>query len=645
MPDPQDLGQLIDGFGIDAAGKDRTWNAYHTSQDSDSLQRNLDGLPLSADQKTALWNHWHATRAAGVSPQTQKLGPVPALKQAINVQTPFGDVGSAIDWTTQKAIPAVVGGVKRAGQAISEAAQQPHTTFPMVGSIVGAMATPEAPTLGAGLGGFGGDIAASAYEAARGRRPANVLTSATEAGMAGVGGEMIPGIGRARPLQTEEGQLVEKLYGKTALPHQMTESSLLDFLYNISRGMTGAPRMAAQEEAQRGVEAATVRGLTHRISPGVLPPDEAAKGIRYAAADAFDKAQQPVQGYYRNWLKHYGDVAEQTILGGKGPSVAQLHELRSQALSRGRDALADGDGKAAFEANKVADDALQRIKALVGPDGAAAYDQMGSLYRKVMETYDNPLMNKLRRGVHPEQLADMMLNPEASFPKVTPLGEKVSQDIPTMIGRIRQALPAESWRDLQASTLQRLYENSVRLSSRNATVGELSAKSMKDQINRMGPGAFQSLFGDNAQAIKDFADAVAAAHRKPSETGKFFIDLRQAAAVSAVAGGAVGMLTQSKERGEEAAIGAGAVYMVAPWALARLMTNPTTRALFIRGLEESDPTIKQQIAQGLTRMLSQGATSGAASLVKPQAGQPVRQPTGRSEVGDVQIPTAPRPRQ
>jgi len=657
MPDPQDLQGMIDGFGIAPADKDRTWNAYHTATDSGSLQKNIDGLPLTPDQKTVLWNHWHGSHAAGVDPSTYRPPASGILQRAINVDTPFGDLSSGIDWMKSK-IPGVVGGLKKVGKSVVAGAQDPHTSLPTIGAVAGAtVAGPEsfglAAPAGAATGAALGEAAADVWDLARGRRPSNVVSGVTSAGAGGFAGEMIPMAPRMRPLQSEAGQAVEKLYGKTAMPHQMTESSLLDFLYNIAGGMTGSPRIAAQHEAQRGVEAAGVREIAGKIHPSLgLPSDSSAQHVREVASQTFQRAQKPVQKAYGDWLKNWGGRAEQTLDPitdemKDGVTVAELHKMRSDALERGRDALADGDAKGAYEANKIADNALGRIQKLVGQAGSSAYDQLGSAYRQVMEKYDNPLMSKLRRGVHPEQLADMLLNPEQSFPKMVPHGARVSQAIPEMMGRVKEALPPQSWQELQAATLQKLYENSIKLSSGNATVGELSAKTMKDQISKMGEGAFQTLFETSAQPIKDFSEAVAAAHRVPGQTGKFFIDLRQAAAVSMVGGAVAGTVLQQggdkKEASEAGALAAAGTYIIAPWALARIMTNPNLRGLLIRGLEESDPTIKQQIATGLTRLVSQNMTAKAANAGKTPSVDPTLW-GNKPQMGDVQIPPAPRTR-
>jgi len=647
----QDLGALIAGMTPDDKVRTSVWNAYHTAQDSNALEQNLGPLALSPAQKTALWNHWHTTHPGpsgqGLTDDLFQEGAekaVGAAKGAYHYLAERGPSGIASDLSdvTSSAWEGAKDLAKRGFQAAKEFVVDPHSTLPTAGAIIGGSG---GGIPGAAMGAASGENIAQIWDAAvHGKVSPDPTLDVALAGAGGALGEVIPRIPNIRPLQSEGGQLVEKLYGRTAMPHQMTDSSALDFLYNIAGGMTGAPRIGATEAAQGDVEKAAVRNIAGRIHPSMgVSPDVQAQTIRQQAAQIFDQAQKPLQSAYARFMQIMGGQREQvpdpiTGVMKAGKSLAEMHEERSAYLQQGRDALSDGDNKAAYEANKAADAVMARMRPLMGQQGSQIYDRLGNFYRQVMDRYDNPLMSKIRRGIHPEQLADMILNPEAGFPKMTPLGGKVSQTIPEMIGRVKEALPPDAWQNLQATVLQRLYENSVKLSAKDATVGELSAKSMKNQLARMGDGAFQALFGTNGQAIKDFTEAVSTAGRSPGATGKFFIDLRQAEAVRAVAAGTVGTVAglategDYKRKSETGTLAAGVTYLVAPWALARLMTNPNTRGLFIRMLQTSDPTLAQQMAQGLTKLLAQGVSAAGASQFKtgPTEGPGIPEPPARA---------------
>lgn len=655
----QDPTQLIDSFGVSPDIKTAAWNAYHTAQDENALKTNIDQLQLPPEHKTALWNHWHVNHPKpGKSPTDfiadageSAVGGAKGLSSYIAGRGPSGVLSDLGD-TLKSGYYGATQALYDLGQHFWSEAQDPHTSLPAVGSIIGGIAGGRAgaPIQGAAEGGALGEGTAQVWDALHGRVSPTGAQDMGVAALTGAAGEVIPMIPRLRPEATEAGRLVSKVYDNplarsVAMPHQLTDSPTLDFLYNIARGITGRSTIDTAAEAQGSAEKMAVDKIAGRMAqithPGGLtsttyglPTDVQAQNIRQAAADAFDRAQKPLQKAYNRFFQANQGIYETTqdpITGAtiKGKSLADLHAERSDALQAGRDALADNDSKAAYEANTRADSLLARMKKLMGPQASKAYDTLGDAYRQVMDRYDNALMNKFRRGVHPEQLADMILNPEQSFPKMTPLGQKVSQSVPEMINRMRKALPPEQWGNLQATVLQRLFENSIKVKGSNATIEELNAASMKRQLSKMGEGAFAALFGQssagtpavNMKDINDFVTAVSQAGRAPGQTGKFFIDLRQAEAVRQVSAATVGGLAgglvydQSQgspyERGAKGAAAAGATYLFAPWALAKLMTNPTTRNLFIRGLNETNPGIQAQIFSGLTRVL--GQTEGAAA--------------------------------
>lgn len=652
MADPQNLQGLIDGFGVDPSEKDRAWTAYHTSTDSNSLQRNLDGLSLNPDQKTALWNHWHANRAAGqAASATTSLLSAPGAAAADVKAKAKGAATGAYQYLANKGVGGVLDDVgdiasgmkksvvdfgRKAKEAYSWGFGTPegrstlaHEFLPLGGQIAGATMVPEAPIRAAATGAAAGETGAQLFDAITlGKVSPSGVSDAAVAGAAGGVGELIPRIPDwLRPQITHGGEAVLGTYGKTAMPHQLTQSSWLDFLYNIAEsGMTGESKIWEQQAAQRGAEAGQWRGIEATMHPS-LGKGNSAQAVRENAADLFTRAQQPLNKAYDQWLQGYGGLTEPGLGGMPGMDVKTMHKMRSDALERGRDALMMGDSKSAYEANRSADDLLGRIQKVVGPQGSGLYDQLSGQYRAVMEQYDNPLMRMLRKGVNPEQVADVLLNPSARFPEMTDRpGAKVSQTVPTMLQRVKSALSPDAWQQLKATTADRLYQKALK-PTEDPDLFELDPMKLKAQVAKMGPGAFQTLFETSADEMTKFFDAAAYAHKATGATGKFYIALRQAAAMSAAGTAAAGIVMGSGGSHEKALTAGGAAaaatYIVAPWALSRMMTNPSMRSLFIRGLEETNPTLKAQIAAGLNKMLGAGVRGKVTDVSQSMKSKPV----------------------
>lgn len=631
---------------VDDNTRANAWDVYHSSQDSGSLQTGLAGIKgLSDDQRATLWDHWHANQLKqAAAPKTQ-----PSTSIGEEVGTRAAGAGQGLySYLANKGVSGVAGDIgdelsaagqgvmnfaRKARDAYSYALTDPegrsqalHTFLPLGGQVAGAALTPESPIQGGAEGAMLGESTSQLYDAlALGKVSPSGATDVGLAGAGGALGEVIPRIPNFfRPEITAGGRKVLDLYKNSALPHQLAESSGLDFLYNIAEsGMTGESRIAAQQAAQRGAEAGAMRGITQYMHPSGGTGD-AAQQVRLEAGRLFDQAQQPLQAGYRTWLQRFGQLQEVGPQGQAGASVAQLHAARSDALEQGRDALMRGDGKAAFEANRAADSYLGRMQNLLPQAAQQSYDALGGQYRAVMERYDNPLMRMLRKGVNPEQIADVMLNPNVKFPELTSQpGAKVSQTVPEMMQRMQDALSPEAWQQLKAVTAQRMYEKALSPTA-DPDLFQLDPMKLKSQVQRMGPGAFQQLFGTtgtggpavSADELTKFIDATSYAHKATGNTGKFFIALRQAAAMSAVGTATAGVvLGEGGDKSKALTAGGAAAagtYIVAPWALARLMTNPSTRSLFIRGLEETNPTIKAQIMQGLNKMIGGVATAAPA---------------------------------
>lgn len=500
--------------------------------------------------------------------------------------------------------------------------QDPHTTLPTIGAIAGPLAVPEAPIAAASLGSAGGEALADAYDAYKGR-PVNDMTTGMGI-QAAVGA--VPGVlGKvSRPVTTEMGGAVKALYGDSALPSQMTKSTYLDFLKNISEGMTGAPTMERASAAQRDITQSALTRSAAGMQQGAAPvmgADTIGGNVQQGLSDALDKAQDPFTkkgGYYDKFFKAVGTLKEKVVneYGEEtaGPSVRDLHDARSEALAQGRKAEAANNDKGVFDARQTAENLRGRINKLIGPEGERVYSTISDRYKQVMDTYDNPIVAKLREGVKPEQVADVLLNPEQKFPTWNEKGQKVALGVSEMIGKIRAALPPEQFDQLRTATVQRMMENAYAPVKTDSPIMQISGAALQNQAQTMGRG-FNALFGEQSIPLRNLINTISYAQKTPTTgAGEFFINLRQAAAVSTVVGTAAHFAGgQDTRSSTEEGLAAGAAYLFAPWALAKIMTTPSLHPLLIKAQEAATPSMQRVVVNQITKALAQFAPRAAAA--------------------------------
>ena len=257
-------------------------------------------------------------------------------------------------------------------------------------------------------------------------------------------------------------------------------------------------------------------------------------------------------------------------------SYEDAHELRSRLIAKREE----------LNANPAANaPALGKIKKLIGilsgdlrqgleqfdPRLATSLDAADTIYRDASKQFNNRLIRRLvKTGLDeqtgdPERIAKLIFQPGAI----------------RKIERVKDAVDPATWGKLQQYAGHELLKKSE-------SGGVLSGMALENTMtgrNGFGDTTLSAMFGDNPGLIqrwKDLATTLRTVQERPKGTpGGMLIQMKQGGAAIQLAAGVYG-LTTSAYTGEFPTTAIG--IMIAPIALAQMMTHKGTADLIIRGI-------------------------------------------------------------
>lgn len=259
------------------------------------------------------------------------------------------------------------------------------------------------------------------------------------------------------------------------------------------------------------------------------------------------------------------------------------------------------------------------------------YGQLTSQIREGLQKYDPFLAeqwdeaNLLERGAH-LQFNDKMIR--TLIKKSDELGtgapEKMAQAIfqpnnVTNIKRVKNAVADDAqWTKMLSVELQDLLKKGT------TKQGILDGASLEQAMfgrNGLGAETMTAAFGPQRTATyREFINALKVAQGKQSSgTGSMLIEMKQAGAFVQATGAMMAVAgLSSDEYGTEGVLG-GAGFIIAPWVLANILTNPGLSKTIIQGMKTPAGTAA---ATGLTGRIIAAIAPRSSPYEPQQAQQP-----------------------
>jgi hypothetical protein len=538
-----------------------------------------------------------------------------------------------------------------------------RATLPTVGGVIGGAAGlrrgPGTAVLGAGAGQAIGETVSMGVESAMGRPPSMedfILRSggALPAGATGeLGGQVVGKVGSKllapfKDKLTTVGKDALTKYGPRFTPNQVAESRGLDIMANLASGVGGGKYAKFQQKTQQffeneerhrlldqfgsavtpekagtvwnaareaavknfGARAATkyadvaakagdakipmadlvefAKGELGKRSaiPGEVSGDSGLRLLRQVAGAEEQQAAEMVGGVsadtlpaqLKSILEAAGVQTETTALPKELTyDQAQLFSSELKKLIREKSGGMTKDDRLvgiAKQLQKRLDDAIDTH---LPPEAQTAYRDTNKWYKSEKQRLDSDALRKIARK-DPELIAKSIVQ-----------GGRT-----TLVRAAREAVPEAHWRKIQADTVRRLLIDKH---------GELEAGTkMVEKLTKLTPETLKEVFprGEAAEVIQ-VARILDQVQRRGEGTGRMFIQLAQAGAVTNVAaGGRMGRIARQT--------------LAIPWLMATALTNPVSRQWLTEGLQApaGSEAATRTLAQ-LSAWLAKEATNAALS--------------------------------
>ncbi len=196
-----------------------------------------------------------------------------------------------------------------------------------------------------------------------------------------------------------------------------------------------------------------------------------------------------VPGKYFDVADESFDVAPDSFeVGPVGPSIAERHSARSEALAGGRRTM-DRDPNATRLAMKAADTELQEITKIAEDNGLdpSRYMQLNAAYKQVQEKFGNKFVRSMQDKTG-ANFIDALTKPKTWKTFKGTEGEgagriRLSKDQPELLSALKDAIgdPA-AWQDLQTAVQKNILRKSTDAATKEINPTQL-AKHLRDMID------------------------------------------------------------------------------------------------------------------------------------------------------------------
>lgn len=324
--------------------------------------------------------------------------------------------------------------------------------------------------------------------------------------------------------------------------------------------MDSLVEFAEQELGRRGAIPGEVSGTTGKA---LLRQVVAAKSVKEGAG-----SQAPVGGSGGRPLSEYRDspIGQTLIAALKKAGIATDDEVLLKDLSfeqarffrsELQRVIREKSGQPGGQADPLVGITKQLLTRLdtaidtaLPAEAQAAYRAANAFYKEGKAQFDSKFLRTLA-AKHPEYVADLIAKPHAV----------------TDIRNAREAVTPAAWRTVQAQIVQQVLTNKHGMT---ATGGEPTEKLLKLSVPTL-----REIFPDNdARELQQFARILDQVQQNKEGTGKMWVQLTQASAVSKVATG-----------GNAGAVARGTI--VVPWLISTLFTSKLGRQWLTTGFAES----------------------------------------------------------
>ena len=560
------------------------------------------------------------------------------------------------------AIPDAMEWAKSTGKSMLNSVLDPPTAGMILGGTAGGfVGQPVAGAMIGGAVGAGGkDIYENTDALLHGQQiPHPPLSTGLDIAGGAITGAASEGAGKLlgasiRQPVTPAGKAVEGFFGrKNTMAQQMVDSPVLDFMANVAKyGPGGRSTMEDFESKQsQHVLDHMVSGpnsTAHFMSPTnttTVDPlsgdlDLGAAGQRYQQDVSSQLGQLPkTSGFDTFFTAHGKDQWQVPNAAGTGnipigPTVKEAHDARSAALAQGR-----RFGKGTPERQAATLEA-SRNKAMVEralPDQASRdeYNTLLDKYQVEKQRIDNPTVKAMRTGPSNDVIDNII---DGKFKNTENLKTGTGLTTDQMLGRVQNAASPDAWKQLQADTIHRLTERSMKDDLVDPTAMQKTLDSMDEPTKRR-------LFGPALSDINATLSVLQQANKyKESEAGRLFIAIRTGQAGIKVAGAAAGAVAAGATLGSYAGgkeghpitggLAGAATVLVSPYAFSKLLTSEVGRALLTKAAKGGSNTAMQQTKRALTRWVTANVAETGREAV--QGGDE------SSQQEDTKIPEPPK---
>lgn len=562
----------------------------------------------------------------GAPPQRPGLAKPPEPKLSFGQEM---SILPAEAWdATKRAAPAIGRGIVSAGKAMLDPEALAATG---AGLLTASKSTP--------MGMFASGAASGGVALGRelwNRRTAEGMRRPLSESVAPVGEAVLTGgmsnaidrglglMGRVK--RTPQGEAVKEFFGKDAMPQQIVDNPVLNFMAQVAKHGPGGQNIMREAEGKQTSHVLDyLDELGRKYSPAGVTPAGGTKAMELSPSQS---GRRIAQGINKNrkqgrrsaqWPEFMADFGEERATMGQkfgaladpdqadelvGKTVAELHKERSGLLKQSRSKFLT-DPAAQASALEGAQAKLADIEKILPPEGRTRYKAARDITKKAHKTFDNPTVKDVRLG-NPEDTLDKVLTNKLKN-KVIP-GEEMGLTNKERLNKLRKSLSEQDFNQLRTDALHRFGEMAT-----DQETGLVSAGHMQKALSQLDNETQQVLFGKNKAKINKVLGIVQQAQEfNKSEAGRLFIAIRSGGA--AVAAG-TGLMTGNPTEGTLAA----ATILMLPSAFAHLLTSEMGRSLLTRAATANIKTASgRQAARALRQyIVQQGLETGREQFNTP----------------------------
>lgn len=232
--------------------------------------------------------------------------------------------------------------------------------------------------------------------------------------------------------------------------------------------------------------------------------------------------------------------------------------------------------------------------ARVNPQAREMWAELGSYWREGYKKFGQDFAKKI---IENADLTDAQV-----------LKEFLKDLDPGQVNFVKNTVGKDAWRQVESAFAQDLIGKAIPEAAETLTtraaeeMAGVSGKALNRAVRKTyGPATVKAVLGDEAaENIAKLARVLETTQAKGVASGRLFIQMKQAGAVTALAGLTGGLITGDPGTGVQVGLTAGGIWIGGPLLLSRIMTSPKATQYLLEGLQANPAT--PEAARAVTRL-------------------------------------------